>query len=165
MHRTYVRVHRYCRRHVRRIVTLLPTRRNRGRMVSAWLFFSSFFSIYIFKLAFMKVSDELHKYSILIVSVLDEPGVHTVTGADPRRTLEDLLVPKNGRKVHRMLQHFIFGCNGVRPFCAWYVRHLRRASHVHVHFVPALSSHAAKYTTQFRFTRPGGLSRCGTLHK
>ena len=146
MHRTYVRVHRYCRRHVRRIVTLLPTRRNRGRMVSAWLFFSSFFSIYIFKLAFMKVSDELHKYSILIVSVLDEPGVHTVTGADPRRTLEDLLVPKKwaGRFV-RMRHAILFSDVTVYDrFAPWYVRHLRRASHVHVHFVPALSSHAAK---------------------
>ena len=148
MYRAYVRVHRYCRRRERRILT--PKRRNRGRIFSAQLLFSSLFSIYLIKLAFTKVSDELHKYSkarsILIVSVLDEPGVRTVTDADPRRTLEDLLVPEKWAGKFVRMRHAILLSDEIAHdrFAPWYSRHLRRASHVHFDFVPALSSHAAK---------------------
>ena len=153
MQRAYILFHRYCWRCVRRIVVLLRLPRKRGRIFSARLLFSSLVSIVsisIFKLACTRVYDELHKYSksrsILIISVLDEPAVRTVTGTDSRRTLEDLLVPKKWAESFIRMRHVILfsDVTAYDHFAPWYSRHLQHVSHVHIDFVPALSSHAAK---------------------
>ena len=152
MHHAYVRAHRYCRRCVRRIVAL-RLRRNRGRQFPAQLLFSSLcfiFFVHAFKHAVGLVSTELNKFSharsILIISVLDESAVLTVTTTDPRGTLEDLSVPKKWAGGFIRMRHVISFSDSTahERFMSWFSRHLRWVSHVHVDYVPALPSHAAK---------------------